>query len=120
MSQSKSPETSPAPAPPNADGTREEWTAFTELCVHEFLSVVIDRALYGYGLSSDAARAARYERQLAEAADHIGQAEVEAAYDRVAARWRNELGERLWTAVVNDEPALAEEVFRADASAGGE
>lgn len=92
------------------DSTREKWTAFTELCVHEFLSVVIDRTLYGYGLLSDANRAARYERQLAEAAGHIGQAEVEAAYGRVEARWRNELGERLWAAVLNDEPALADEM----------
>lgn len=102
--------------PPDADRTREEWTALTEECVDQFLALVADRALYGYGLLSDAARVTRYERQLAEAAGHIGQAGVEAAYDRVECRWREKLGERLWTAVLADEPALADEMFWAEDS----
>ena len=104
------------PTAPSADRTRKEWIAFTEQCIDQFLDLVSDRTLYGYGLLSDAVRVARYERQLAEAAGHIGRAEVDAAYDRVEARWREKLGERLWAAVLNDQPALADEMFRAEDS----
>ena len=116
MSQSKPPFTRPTLTTPNADRTREEWTAYTEQCVDQFLDLVADRTLYGYGLVSDAARVARYEQQLAEAAGHVGRAEVDAAYVRVEARWREKLGERLWAAVLNDQPALADEMSWAEDS----
>lgn len=116
MTPAKPPVTRAVPTTPGADRTREEWIAFTEECIDQFLDLVADRTLYGYGLLSDAARVARYERQLAEAAGQIGRAEVDAAYDRVEARWREKLGERLWAAVLNDQPALADEMFRAEDS----
>lgn len=116
MAPAKPPVTGAMPTPPGADRTREEWIAFIEQCIDQFLGLVADRTLYGYGLLSDAARVARYERQLAEAAGHIGQAEVDAAYGRVEVRWREKPGERLWAAVLNDQPALADEMFRAEDS----
>lgn len=116
MSQSKPPESRPTPTTPNGDRTREEWVILIEHRIDQFLDLVADRTLYGYGLVSDAARVARYERQLAEAAGHVGRAEIDAAYDRVEARWREKLGERLWAAVLNDQPALADEMFRAEDS----
>ena len=104
------------PTAPSADRTRVEWIALTEQSVDQFLDLVADRTLYGYGLLSDAARVARYERRLAEAAGHIGQAEVDAAYYRVEARWREKLGGRLRASVLNDQPVLADEMFRGEDS----
>ena len=116
MTPTKPPVIRAIPTTPSAARTREEWIAFTEQAIDQFLDLVADRTLYGYGLVSDAARAGRYERQLAEAAGHVGRAEVDAAYDRVEARWREKLGERLWAALLNDQPALADEMSRAEDS----
>ncbi len=120
MSPSQPLSSNPITPTPSEERTREEWIAFAERCIDEFLDLVADRTLYGYGLLSDAVRVVRYERQLAEIAGHIGQAEVDAAYDRVEARWREKLGERLWAAVLSDRPALADDMFRDEDSATGE